>query len=73
MQGMSESVAGRAAIVQLVPFSLSETMKVNLLHAGCPEVLARPKVWVDFLLPRPNAKLWLVEAKSLSGGPWHPP
>src|SRR5947209_181079 len=43
MQGITESMAGRAAILQLLPFSLSETKKVNLLHGGFPEVLARPK------------------------------
>src|SRR5260370_30079820 len=43
MQGISESMAGRAAILQLLPFSLAETRKVNLLHGGFPEVLARPK------------------------------
>src|SRR5712671_3680704 len=43
MQGISESMAGRAAILQLLPFSLSETKKVTLLHGGFPEVLARPK------------------------------
>src|SRR5207237_1451828 len=43
MQGISESMAGRAAILQLLPFSLAETKKVNLLHGGVPEVIARPK------------------------------
>jgi predicted AAA+ superfamily ATPase len=43
MQGIRESMAGRAAILQLLPFSLSETPKVNLLYGGFPEVLARPK------------------------------
>src|SRR5258708_1396363 len=43
MQGISESMAGRAAILQLLPFSLAETRKVNLLHGGFPDVLARPK------------------------------
>lgn len=43
MQGVTESMAGRAAILQLLPFSLVETAKVNLLHGGFPEVLARPK------------------------------
>src|SRR5271166_1212178 len=43
MQGVSESMAGRAAILQLLPFSLAETKKVNLLHGGFPEVLARPQ------------------------------
>lgn len=42
MQGISESMAGRAAILQLLPFSLAETKKVNLLHGGFPEVLAWP-------------------------------
>jgi predicted AAA+ superfamily ATPase len=43
MQGITESMAGRAAILQLLPFSLAETPKVSLLHGGFPEVLARPK------------------------------
>jgi hypothetical protein len=43
MQGISESMAGRAAILQLLPFSMEETPKVNLLHGGFPEVLERPK------------------------------
>lgn len=42
MQGISESMAGRAAILQLLPFSFAETPKVNLLHGGFPEVLAHP-------------------------------
>lgn len=43
MRGVSESMAGRAAVLQLLPFSLGETAKVTLLHGGFPEVLARPK------------------------------
>jgi uncharacterized protein len=43
MRGISESMAGRAAILQLLPFSLAETEKVTLLHGGFPEVLARPR------------------------------
>ncbi|HEV2964848.1 MAG TPA: ATP-binding protein [Candidatus Angelobacter sp.] len=43
MQGISESMAGRAAILQLLPFSTQESPKVNLLHGGFPEVLARPR------------------------------
>src|SRR5580658_7598406 len=43
MQGITESMAGRAAILQLLPFSVAESSKVNLLHGGFPEVLARPK------------------------------
>src|ERR1700709_2312153 len=31
MQGVSESMAGRAAILQLLPFSLAETNRVTLL------------------------------------------
>jgi predicted AAA+ superfamily ATPase len=34
----------RAAILQLLPFSASETPKVNMLHGGFPEVLALPKL-----------------------------
>ena len=43
MQGVSESMAGRAAILQLLPFSLAETPRVTLLLGGYPEVLARPR------------------------------
>jgi len=43
MQGITESMAGRAAILQLLPFSIVETSKANLLHGGFPEVLARPQ------------------------------
>lgn len=43
MKGVTESMAGRAAILELWPFSIVETAKVNLLHGGYPEVLARPK------------------------------
>lgn len=43
MRGISESMAGRAAVLQLLPFSLAETTKVSLLSGGFPEVLARPK------------------------------
>ena len=42
MQGVSESMAGRAAVLQLLPFSQSESSRVSLLHGGYPEVLARP-------------------------------
>jgi hypothetical protein len=42
MRGIAESMAGRAAILQLLPFSLRETERVNLLYGGYPEVLARP-------------------------------
>jgi uncharacterized protein len=43
MQGITESMAGRAAILQLLPFSVTENPKVNVLYGGFPEVLVRPK------------------------------
>jgi uncharacterized protein len=43
MRGITESMAGRAAILQLLPLSILETDKVGLLHGGFPEVLSRPK------------------------------
>ena len=42
MQGVTESMAGRAAVLELLPFSLAETDRVSLLLGGYPEVLARP-------------------------------
>ena len=50
MQGVSESMAGRAAVLQLLPLSARETPKVTLLHGGYPEVLARPA----------GARLWFA-------------
>src|SRR5882724_417789 len=43
MQGVSESMAGRAAILGLMPLSLAETDRATLLSGGFPEVIARPK------------------------------
>jgi predicted AAA+ superfamily ATPase len=43
MEGVTESMAGRAAILQLLPFSLVETDRVTLLYGGYPEVLAHPQ------------------------------
>lgn len=43
MQGVTESMAGRAAILQLLPLSLAETDRVSLLTGGYPEALARPR------------------------------
>ena len=43
MQGVTESMAGRAAVLQLLPFSLGETDRVTMLYGGYPEVVARPK------------------------------
>jgi len=42
MQGVTESMAGRAAIFNLLPFSVSENQKVSLIKGGFPEVVARP-------------------------------
>ena len=42
MRGVSESLAGRAALFNLLPFSQQETPKVTLFKGGFPEVLARP-------------------------------
>jgi uncharacterized protein len=43
MQNVTESMAGRAAILQLLPLSFAESDKVDLLTGGYPEVLARPR------------------------------
>lgn len=42
MQGVTESMAGRAAVLHLYPLSARETPKVSILRGGFPEVLARP-------------------------------
>ena len=42
MRNVTESMAGRAAVLQLLPMSARETSKVSLLRGGFPEVLARP-------------------------------
>jgi len=42
MRNVTESMAGRAAILQLMPMSVGETAKAGLLRGGFPEVLARP-------------------------------
>jgi len=42
MRGVTESLAGRAAVFELLPLSTRETGKVSLLRGGFPEVLARP-------------------------------
>lgn len=48
MQGVSESMAGRAAILQLLPFSTEETSKVTILQGGYPEAVKSPA----------NARMW---------------
>lgn len=48
MRGVSESMAGRAALFQLFPMSLEESPKVSVIRGGYPEVLASPttsSVW----------------------------
>jgi len=42
MQGVTESMAGRAAVLHLLPLSTRESPKVGLLHGGYPEAVARP-------------------------------
>ena len=42
MRGVTESMAGRAAVLQLQPLSLRESTKVDVLRGGYPEVVARP-------------------------------
>ncbi len=44
MRNVTESMAGRAAGLQLLPMSVRETAKVSLLRGGFPEALARPGV-----------------------------
>jgi uncharacterized protein len=44
MRGVTESMAGRAAIFSLLPFSLAESSRVSLLRGGFPEVVARPSI-----------------------------
>lgn len=44
MKGVTESMAGRAAVFQLLPFSLRESGKVSPARGGYPEVVARPSI-----------------------------
>jgi len=53
MRGVTESMAGRAAILHLLPLSHDESPKVGMLLGGYPEVLARPKdarIWFSSYL-----------------------
>jgi uncharacterized protein len=43
MRGVTESMAGRAAVFGLLPLAHAESAKVSLLHGGFPEVLSRPQ------------------------------
>jgi predicted AAA+ superfamily ATPase len=42
MRGVTESMAGRAAVLELLPFSSREHRRVNLLSGGYPEAVIRP-------------------------------
>ena len=42
MRGVTESMAGRVAVFQLLPLAAAESARVSLLRGGFPEVLARP-------------------------------
>ncbi|MEK7766829.1 MAG: DUF4143 domain-containing protein, partial [bacterium] len=42
MRGVTESTAGRAAVLQLLPYSSAESPAVSVVHGGFPEPLARP-------------------------------
>ena len=48
MRGVSESMAGRAAIFQLLPLSVRETGSWDLLRGGFPEVVIRPRRAADW-------------------------
>jgi hypothetical protein len=48
MMGVTESMAGRAAVFNLLPLSLVESPRVTLRRGGFPEVLAKPA----------NAPIW---------------
>ena len=53
MQHVSESLAGRAAVIGLLPLSTAETPKVDLLNGGFPEVVRRPRdrsLWFESYL-----------------------
>ncbi len=43
MLGVSESLAGRVALFQLLPFSLEERSDITVLSGGFPEVVNAPK------------------------------
>jgi predicted AAA+ superfamily ATPase len=43
MRNVTESMAGRAAVMQLWPMSHRESARVGILRGGYPEVLARPR------------------------------
>jgi len=42
MRGVTESMAGRAAVFQLLPLAVAESSRVSLMRGGFPEVVSRP-------------------------------
>jgi len=50
MQGVSESMAGRAAILQLLPLSMRESSRAGILQGGYPERVSSPR----------TARLWFA-------------
>ncbi|MBK8247102.1 MAG: DUF4143 domain-containing protein [Gemmatimonadetes bacterium] len=53
MQHVTESLAGRAAVLGLLPLAAAESPKVTLLHGGFPEVVLRPRdrsLWFESYL-----------------------
>jgi len=44
MRGVSESMAGRVAILQLFPLSVGETEEISILHGGYPDVVKNPEI-----------------------------
>jgi len=48
MKGVSESMAGRAAVFTLLPLSYRETNRWNLLRGGFPDVVLRPRSAADW-------------------------
>ena len=42
MRGVTESMAGRAAVFQLLPLATAESARVSLMRGGFPEVVSRP-------------------------------
>ncbi len=42
MRGVTESMAGRAAVFQLLPLAAAESERVSLMKGGFPEVVSRP-------------------------------
>ncbi|MBL8949145.1 MAG: ATP-binding protein [Myxococcaceae bacterium] len=48
MKGVTESMAGRAAIFQMLPLSAHELDRWDLLRGGYPEVWQRPKLAADW-------------------------